>query len=131
MQPVILTDPKSRGIGELKPAKRGRLSELSAARQQLVRLCQATNYGYIHHLEVKDSEPVFTPATLVWVEIKLDGDDGARQERGLADFALADEICRLMAQLDEIQNGTLEKIEVRAGVPRRLVFSSPPSDVLR
>jgi hypothetical protein len=108
-----------------------RFSHLSAFRQRLVRRCQAINYGYIQRLEVKNSEPIFKPETLVYAEIKLDGDDCARSEVGLADFALPDEILRLMAQLDEIQNGVIEKIEVRAGVPRRLVYSSPPSGVLR
>jgi hypothetical protein len=75
------------------------------------------NYGYIERLEVKESEPIFNPETLVWVEIKLDVDDCARPEVGLADFTLPDEILRLMARLDEIQNGTIEKIDVRAGIP--------------
>jgi hypothetical protein len=108
-----------------------RFSHLSAHRQLLVRLCQAMNYGYIERLEVKESEPIFNPETLVWVEIKLDVDDCARPEVGLADFTLPDEILRLMARLDEIQNGTIEKIDVRAGIPRRLVLSSPASGVLR
>jgi hypothetical protein len=103
-----------------------RFSQLSAPRQQLVRLCQATNYGYIRSVEVKDAEPILSPEPSVWVEVKLDVDAGARPEVDLADFALPDEICRLMARLDEIQNGAIEKIEVRAGIPRRLVFSAPP-----
>jgi hypothetical protein len=80
---------------------------------------------------VKNSEPIFKPETLVSVEIKLDVDDCGRSEVGLADFALPDEILRLMAQLEQIQNGLIDRIEVRAGIPRRLVFSSPPSEVLR
>ena len=89
------------------------------------------NYGLIRNLEVRDSEPVFNPPPVVSVEVKLDVDGGARPEVDLADFALSDELCRLTARLDEIQNGTIEKIEVRAGIPRRLVYSSPPSEVLR
>jgi hypothetical protein len=131
MQPVIHTAPKSLGIGEVRPATPRLLSELSTTHQLLVRLCQSMNYGHIQRLEVKDSEPIFTPETLVLVEVKLDGDDGARPEVGLADFALPDEVCRLMARLDQIQHGTIEKIEVRAGVARRLVFSASPSGVLR
>ena len=127
MQSVINTAPKSRGIGDLRRPMPRLLSQLSAPRQLLVRLCQAMNYGYIQRLEVNNSEPVFNPETLVWVKIKLDGDEGARLEAGLADFALPDELCRLMARLDQIQNGTIEKIDVRAGIPRRLIFSSPPS----
>ena len=108
-----------------------RFSHLSTPRQRLVRRCQAINYGYIQRLEVENSEPIFKPETLVYVEIKLDVDDCGRSEVGLTDFALPDEIQRLIAQLDEIQIGVIEKIEVRGGIPRRLVFSSPPTDMLR
>ena len=44
--------PRARGI---------RFSQLSVPRQALVRLCQATNYGQIHHLEIRDSDPVLNP----------------------------------------------------------------------
>src|ERR1700674_5010206 len=108
-----------------------RLSQLSAARQSLVRLCQAINYGHIQRLEVTNFEPMVKPDTLVYIEIKLDVEDCARSEVGLADFVLPDEILRLMAQLEQIQNGVIDKIEVRAGLPRRLAYSSPPSKVLR
>ena len=40
----------------------------------------------------------------------------------MADFELAHEVRRLLDQLDEIENGEIERIEIRAGVPRRLVF---------
>ena len=99
-----------------------RFAELSVQRQLLVRLCQTTNYGYIQGLEVKDSEPILNPSPRVWVEIKLDKDETTRREIDLADFALPDEICRLMARLDQFQNGPIERIEVRAGIPCRLVF---------
>jgi len=99
-----------------------RLSDLSTPRQRLVRLCQTTNYGHIQRLDVKDSEPIFASEPLVSVEVKLDVDEVARREVELVDFALPDEMCRLMARLDEIQNGVIERIEVRAGVPRRIVF---------
>jgi hypothetical protein len=108
-----------------------RFSHLSASRQLFVRLCQAMNYGLIQNLEVRDSEPVFSPPPVVSVEVKLDIDDCTRSEVGLADFGLPRETLRLMAQLDEIQNGVIEKIEVRAGIPRRLVFSFPSSALLR
>jgi hypothetical protein len=94
-------------------------------------LFQATNYGCIQGLVVRDSEPIFSPAPLVLVDLKLDVDEAARPELDFADFALPNEICRLMGHLDEIQNGTIQKIEVRAGVPRRLVFSPPVGKVLR
>ena len=131
MESVTSQNPTIGRAGEVRPPTPRLLSQLSTPRQRLVRRCQAINYGYIERLQVKNSEPIFKPETLVYVEIKLDVDDCARSEVGLADFALPDEILRLLAQLDEIQNGTIEKLEVRAGIPRRLILSSPPSGVLR
>ena len=127
MESITAKVPRSGGLGKLRPPTPRFLSQLSAPRQMLARLCQAMNYGYIQRLEVKNSEPIVNPETLVWVEIRLDADEGARAEVDLADFAVSHKISQLMARLDEIRNGTIEKIEVRAGIPRRLVLSSPPS----
>jgi hypothetical protein len=66
---------------------------------------------------------------LVRVEVKLDVNDAPRAEGDLADFALDDEICRLMIRLDEFANGTIERMEVRAGIPRRLVLAYRSSEV--
>ena len=114
------------GNAGAKPAMSGlrRFFHLSVSRQALVRLCQATNYGSIRNLEVRDSEPVFRPPPVVAVDVKLDGDDGPRREIALTDFVLRDEVCRLMDRLDELKNATIERIEVRAGIPRRIVFKS-------
>lgn len=38
-----------------------------------------------------------------------------------ADFALRDEVCRLMARLDTVKNGTIQHIDVQAGLTRRVV----------
>ena len=99
-----------------------RFSQLSAPRQALVRLCQSTNYGCVRRLRVKDSDPVFDPLLQVLVDVKLDADEGPRLEVDLSDFVLRDEVCRLMARLDELGNGMIESIEVRAGIPRRAVI---------
>jgi hypothetical protein len=51
-------------------------------------------------------------------------DDAPRPEGELPDFKLSSEIQRLISQLDQIKDGRIERVEVRAGVPRRLVLSS-------
>ena len=107
-----------------KPARLGlcRFSHLSAPRQALIRLCQAINYGQIHHLEVRDGDPVLSPPPLVLIDVKLDADEVARAEVDLPDFELCNEVCRLIDQLQELTTGIIERIEVRAGIPRRIVF---------
>ncbi len=99
-----------------------RFSQLSPPRQALVRLCQTIDYGHIQGLEVKDSDPFLNPPPVVMVDLNLDGPEGERPEAELPDFVIRHEISRLMDRLDEMKNGTVERIEVRAGIPRRIVF---------
>ncbi len=99
-----------------------RLTQLSAPRQALVRLFQSVNFGQIIGLAIRDGDPVFHPEPTVLLDVKLDADEGERPEADLADFTLRDEVRRLFARLDQLQNGTVERIEVRSGVPRRVII---------
>ena len=112
------------GIGSESAAGSGalRFSQLSVPRQALVRLCQSMNYGSIQGLCVKDAEPVLSPPPLVLIDIKLDADEMVRPEVDLPDFELCNEVRRLIGQLNELATGIIEHIEVRGGVPRRIVF---------
>lgn len=101
-----------------------RLSDLSPARQALVRLCQALNHGSIEDLEVRHSEPVFDPWPVTLRDVKLNSDEEPRPEITLADFVVSDEVLRLMSLLDEMKCGTVWHIEVRAGIPRRMLVES-------
>jgi hypothetical protein len=105
-------------------------SQLSAERQLLVRLCQRINYGVIQKLTVYAGEPILTPAPTVLVDVKLDGNEPERSELQLSDFALRDEVIRLMRELDALGHGAIERIDVRAGVPRRIVLESRLSGVV-
>ena len=106
-------------------------SQLSAPRQALVRLLQSVNFGSIEGLEVRGGEPMFSPAPVVLTEVKLDADNEPRPEMDLTDFELRSEVARLMAQLDELGNGSIERIDVRYGVPRRMVIERPIREVRR
>ncbi len=104
-----------------------RFTDLTAARQSFIRQCQRLGFGTVRGLEVRDCEPVFGPKTEVLVDLKLDSDDTPRPEQHLGDFVLPDEVRRLFAVLDTLRNGTVEQVEVRSGVPRRLFFRSTDS----
>ncbi len=106
-----------------------RFRQLSAPRQALVRLFQTVNFGRIEDLEIRRSEPAFNPAPLVLLDLKLDTEEGPRPEHALTDFVLCDEVRRLMARLDEIENGCIQRIEVRAGIPRRLIVEAQALEV--
>src|ERR1039458_8896410 len=101
---------------EILVSKELRLSDLSPARQALVRLCQAINHGSIENLEVRHSEPVFDPWPATLRDVKLGSDEEPRPELTLADFVVSGEVVRLMNLLDEMKCGTLRRIEVHAGV---------------
>jgi hypothetical protein len=101
-----------------------RLAQLSSTRQSLVRLFQSINYGCVQNLEVRDGEPVLSsPGPNMSVDIRLDSEDPGRDELALADFALCAEVLRLMSLMDQVRNGKISKIEVRAGIPRRITLA--------
>lgn len=101
-----------------------RFSELSGPRQALVRLCQSINHGHIEALRITDGEPTFTPAPTVLVDVKLDQDEGPRPEVELRDFELCGELRRLMNRIEGIKDGKVARLEIRGGVPRRVIFES-------
>ncbi len=89
-----------------------------------MRLCQSIDYGQILNLEVREREPQFSPAPTVLLDIKLDAARVGRPESELLDFALCDEVCRLLDRIDELQTGQVQRIEVRAGIPRRVLIEA-------
>ena len=99
-----------------------RLSQLSTPRQALVRLFQSVNYGEVQGIRVQDGEPFFNPARAVLVSVRLDQDDTPRPEINLPDFNLSAEHQRLMKEFDRVRNGIIASVEVRAGIPRRVVY---------
>ena len=108
-----------------------RFSELSPPCRKLVRLCQAINFGSLQKLTVLDGEPTFSPPPIVALELKLDSDDERRPEVDLDDFQVRDEFQRLLNRIEHFRDGMIERIEVRAGIPRRLFFQTVGTEVLR
>jgi hypothetical protein len=100
-----------------------RFSQLSTPRKALVRLFQSINYGHIRDLSVDDREPVLaSPSLVVLVDLKLDAEELPRHEVSVDDFELCAEVERLMSFLDRVRHGRISNIEVRAGIPRRIVL---------
>ena len=101
-----------------------RLRDLSGPRQALLRLFQTINFGHVDGLEVRGGEPVFNPAPLVFIELKLDAEDDRREEHDLGNFDLRAEALRLLVELDGLGDGTIERIDVRYGIPRRMIVEA-------
>lgn len=124
MESMKLGTSQYQGIGDARAATaRGlRFSQLSVPLQALVRLCQSMNYGSIQGLCVKDGQPVLSPPPLLLIDVRLDADELPRPEGDLPDFELCKEVRRLTGQLNELTTGVIEHIEVRGGIPRRIIF---------
>ena len=106
-----------------------RIEELSPAKQRLLRLFQAVNFGRIEELEIRSGEPEFSPPPRVFIELKLDATDGPRPESGLDRFPLRNQVERFFTQIARLNEGTVEVIEVRHGLPFRMVIEAMPAEV--
>jgi hypothetical protein len=99
-----------------------RFSQLSPSQKALVRLCQDLNFGSILDVKITNGEVCLDPQADVLVNLQLGLDAAARGESELTDFELCGEVRRLLAEVDELQNGTIEEIVVNSGVPRRVTL---------
>lgn len=96
-----------------------------------MRLCQLVNFGEIRDIEVRNREPLLGSASRLMVDVRLDNEESPRRESSLPDFSLCREICRLLAEFDRLGNGRVSRIEIRAGLPRRVQFEAPVGSLLR
>ena len=102
-------------------------SSLSTQKKRLIETLQRTNYGRIENLLIRECEPVLNPPPRVVKDIKLGAaDTGARPELNTEDFALKREHIELFEYFRRLGNGTIECIEVKAGLPFRLITVEEP-----
>jgi len=101
-----------------------RFAELSPSRQRLVRILQQLNFGELQDVQVSAGEAVIEATFEVIVDLKLDAGSAPRQEQNLQDFELREELLRLFECLDDLKDGTIQRLEIRAGIPRRVVIRS-------
>jgi hypothetical protein len=96
-------------------------SSLSPGRRRLLEAMQRLNFGRIEGLEIRNGEPVFHPSPRIVQDIKIGGENGSRPELSIDDFALKSAVIELFDHLSRIGDGTLESIEVKYGMPFKLV----------
>ena len=94
---------------------------LSAPRKRLLEIMQKTNFGRIESLQVIGGEPVFNPPPRVVKDVKLGADNDVRPEVTNPDFLLKREHIELFGSLTAIANGTIDEIEIKHGLPFKLV----------
>lgn len=98
-------------------------ASLSPQRRRLVELLQRINFGRIEGLLVEAGEPVLDPLPDVRYEYKFGGDNGPRPELGRPDFALKAQLVELFEHLDRIVEGGIDVLEVKHGLPFRMIVS--------
>ena len=98
-------------------------STLSAPRQELIQLMQQLYFGKIEDLVVLSSEPSFSPAPRIIQEIKLGGSEAERPVQRNDNFTLKRHITELFDQFDRLPDGAVVTIEVRHGLPARLIVA--------
>ncbi len=97
-------------------------ANLSVPRRKLVETMQRIAFGRIEQLHIRDGDPVFEPPPRIVQEIKIGGDGGSRPEVAGSDFVLKKQIVELFQHLAQFDNGTIEAIEVRYGLPCRITL---------
>ena len=100
-------------------------SSLSTSQKRLLEAMQKMNFGRIENLSIRGGEPVLNPAPRVVKDVKLGADNGARPELESDDFALKREHIELFENLKQLGNGTIECIEIKAGLPFRITIEQP------
>ena len=95
-------------------------SSLSPQRTALLELMQSLRYGWIRHLPVRDGEPESDESVAIIQNVKMNGRNDPHPQLAAADYALKREAVALFAQFDALQNGLVEVIEVKDGLPFQL-----------
>jgi hypothetical protein len=99
---------------------------LSEQRRGLLEMMQRVNFGRIEGLVVRNGEPVFDPGPRIIREIKLGGENSPRPELDRVDFGLKPQVIELFQHLNELGNGAIECLDVKHGLPFRLVIEQNP-----
>lgn len=98
------------------------LSTLSTTRQKLVRVMQRNPFSNIETV-VREGEPCFSPPPKITREIKLGIDAIPRPGPEDGDFALKRAVTDLFEHFDQLHDSTAVTIEVRHGLPARLILA--------
>ena len=79
------------------------------------------NFGRIEGLSVRAGAPHFEPKPKIIRDIKLGAETDSMTRLGLQDFELKPQVVDLFKQFKALGNGFVECIEVKNGLPFRLV----------
>ncbi len=98
------------------------LSSLPPEGRGLVALMQYMNFGRIEELKVLKGLPVLNPVPRLFREIKLGGENGPHAKGALGEFLVRAEVRELLGVLTQMGEGVILLIEVRYGLPVKMVY---------
>jgi hypothetical protein len=98
--------------------------QVSRPKQALIELMQRLNHGTIEGLPVRGGEPVLDPRPRCRRTVKFGGENTPRREYGLVDFSLKSEVVELFEFFDRLGDGAIDLLEVRNGLPVRMVVAA-------
>lgn len=93
--------------------------------RRLLQLMQEVNFGRIEDLAVRNGQPVLDPGPRIVREVKFGGENGPRAQRGAEDFTLKAHVVELFEYLNRMGNGTIEALEIKHGLPFRMIVEDP------
>lgn len=102
-------------------------ASLPPARRHLLELFQQINFGRLESLSVRSADPVFDPHPVIIREHKFGGENGPRPELDVSDFVLKQQVVELFAFFDKLQNGVIDVLEVKHGLPFRIIVTEVPA----
>jgi hypothetical protein len=99
---------------------------LSPSERRLVELMQRLNFGRIEGLTICSGEPVFDPPPRVVRLLKMGGDNNPRPQLRSVDFGLKHEVAEALEHLRRLEDGVVQCIEVRHGLPFSMEIEGEP-----
>ncbi len=97
--------------------------QLSAERRGLVEAMQRIRFGRIENLIIKGGEPQLDPPPRIVRERRFGAEAGRQPSPPRGDFTLKAEVVELFAEFSKLGNGTIELLDVRHGLPFRVVIA--------
>lgn len=102
-------------------------ASLPPARRRLLELFQHINFGRLESLTVQRGEPILDPRPVIVREHKFGGENGPRPEIDAADFLLKQQVVELFTFFDELQDGVIDVLEIKHGLPFRMIVTEVPA----
>jgi hypothetical protein len=94
---------------------------LSPARKALLDLVQRIYFGRIEGLQVRGGEPVLDPRPRSVREIKFGGRNEPSRLIPAGALVLKPQVAEFLRCLDDVKDGTVDRIEVQHGLPFRMI----------